>query len=37
MGMRDKKATGDDDGPVDVIILLGEGGLIVITERINSV
>jgi len=34
--MRDKKATGDD-GPVDVLILLGEGCRRVMTARINSI
>ena len=37
MEMRDNKATGDDDGSVYVLILLEEGGLRVMTERINSV
>jgi hypothetical protein len=34
--MRDKKATGGDNGPVGVLILLGEDGLRLMTERINS-
>jgi hypothetical protein len=37
MEMRDKNATEDDDGPVDVLILLGESGLKIMTERINSI
>jgi hypothetical protein len=35
--MRDKKATGDDDVPGDVLTLLGEDGLKVITQLINSI
>jgi hypothetical protein len=37
MEMRNKKATEDDDRPVDVLILLGESGLRIMTERINSI
>jgi hypothetical protein len=35
--MRDKKATGDDDVPGDVLKLLGEDGLRLKTELINSI
>jgi hypothetical protein len=35
--MRDKKATGDDDVPVDVLKLLGEDGLRRMTQLINSI
>jgi hypothetical protein len=34
--IRDKKATGDDDGPADVLKLLGENGLRLVTQMINS-
>jgi hypothetical protein len=34
--MRDKKATGDDDVPGDVIKLLGEDGLRLLTQLITS-
>ena len=34
--MRNKKATGDDDVPGDVLTLLGEGGLKVMTKLINT-
>jgi len=34
--MRNKKATGDDDVPGDVLKLLGEGGLKIMTKLINS-
>jgi hypothetical protein len=34
--MRDKKATGDDDVPGDVLKLLGDDGLRLMTQRINS-
>ena len=34
--MRNRKATGDDDVPVDVLKLLGEGGL-KITKLINTI
>jgi hypothetical protein len=34
--MRDKKARGDDDVPGDVLKLLGEGGLRLMTQMINS-
>jgi hypothetical protein len=36
-GMRDKKATGDDDVPGDVLILSGEDGLRLMTQLINSI
>jgi hypothetical protein len=35
--MRDKKATGDDDVPWDVHILLGEDGLRLMTQLINNI
>jgi hypothetical protein len=35
--LKDKKATGDDDVPGDVLKLLGEDGLKLITQLINSV
>lgn len=35
--MRVKKATGDDDRTVDVLVVLGEEGLRVMTERINNI
>jgi hypothetical protein len=35
--MRDKKATGDDDVPGDVLRLLGEDGLRLMTQLINSI
>jgi hypothetical protein len=35
--MRDKKATGDDDAPGDVLKLLGEDGLRLMTQLINSI
>jgi hypothetical protein len=35
--MRDKKATGDDDVPGDVLTLLGEDGLRLMTQLINSI
>ena len=34
--MRNKKATGDDDVPGDVLKLLGEGGLKIMTKLINT-
>ena len=34
--MRDKKATGDDDAPGDVLKLLGEDGLRLMTWLINN-
>jgi hypothetical protein len=34
--MSDKKATGDDDVPGDVLKLLGEDGLRLMTQLINS-
>jgi hypothetical protein len=33
--MRNKKATGDDDVPADVLKLLGEGGLKIMTKFIK--
>jgi len=35
--MRDKKATGDDDVPGDVLKLLREGGLKIMTKLINTI
>jgi hypothetical protein len=35
--MRDKEATGDDDVPGDVLILLGENGLELVTQLISSI
>ena len=35
--MRNKKATGDDDVPGDVLKLLGEGGLKIMTKFISTV
>jgi hypothetical protein len=35
--MRNKKATGDDDVPGDVLKLMGEGGLKIITKLINII
>jgi len=35
--MRNKKAIGNDDVPVDVLKLLGEGGLKIMTKLINTV
>jgi hypothetical protein len=35
--MRDKKATRDDDVPGDVLKLLGEDGLKLMTQLINSI
>ena len=35
--MRDRKATGDDDVPEDVLKLLGEGGLKILTKLINTI
>jgi hypothetical protein len=35
--MRDKKATGDDDVPGDLLKLLGEDGLRLMTKLINSI
>jgi hypothetical protein len=37
MKMRNKKATGDDDVPGDVLKLLGEGGLKIMTKLINTI
>ena len=35
--MRNKKVTGDDDVPGDVLKLLGEGGLKITTKLINTI
>jgi hypothetical protein len=35
--MRNKKATGDDDVPVDALILLGENGHQLMTQLISSI
>ena len=35
--MRNMKATGDDDVPGDVLKLLGEGGLKILTKLINTI
>jgi hypothetical protein len=35
--MRNKKATGDEDVPGDVLILMREGGLKIITKLINTI
>ena len=35
--MRNRKATGDDDAPGDVLKLLGEGGLKILTKLINPI
>ena len=35
--MRNRKATGDDDVPGDVLKLLGEGGLKILTKLINTI
>jgi glycosylphosphatidylinositol transamidase (GPIT) subunit GPI8 len=35
--MRDKKATGDDDVPVEALRLLGDGGLNLLTQLINNI
>ena len=35
--MRNRKATGDDDIPGDVIKLLGEGGLKILTKLCNTI
>jgi hypothetical protein len=37
MEMRDKKATGDDDVPGHVLKLLGEDGLKLMTQLMNSI
>ena len=36
-GMRNKKATGDDDVPGDVLKIFGEGGLKIMTKLINTI
>ena len=35
--MRNRQATGDDDVPGDVLKLLGEGGLKILTKLINTI
>jgi len=35
--MRNRKATGDDDIPGDVLKLLGEGGLNILTKLSNTI
>ena len=35
--MRNRKATGDDDIPVDVLKLLGDGGLKILTKLSNTI
>ena len=35
--MRDRRATGDDDTPGDVLKLLGEGGLKILSKLINTI
>jgi hypothetical protein len=35
--MRNRKATGDDDVPGDVLKLLGGGGLKILTKLINTI
>ena len=35
--MRNRKGTGDDDVPRDVLKLFGEGGLKIMTKLINTV
>jgi hypothetical protein len=35
--MKNRKATGDDDVPGDVLKLLGEGGLKIMTTLINTI
>jgi len=35
--MRNKKATGDNDAPGDVLKLLGEGGLKIMTKLIINI
>jgi len=35
--MRNKKATGDDDVSADVLKLLGDGGLKIMTKLINTI
>ena len=34
---RNKKVTGDDDVPADVLKLLGDGGLKIMTKLINTI
>jgi len=35
--MRNKKATGDEDVPGDVLNLLGKGGMKIITKLFNTI
>ena len=35
--MRDKKATGYDDAPGDVLQILGKSGLTIVTQLINNI
>ena len=35
--MRNRKATGDDDVPGDMLKLLGEGGLKILTKLFNTI
>jgi len=35
--IRNRKATGDDDAPGDLLKLLGEGGLKILTKIINII
>jgi hypothetical protein len=35
--MRNKKVTGDDDLPEDVLKLFGEGGLKIMTKLVNTI
>jgi hypothetical protein len=37
MEMRDKKPTGDNEVPPDVLKLLGEDGLRIVTQLINNI
>jgi len=37
MEMRDKKATGDNNVPADVLKLLGEDGHRIVTQLINNI
>jgi hypothetical protein len=37
MEMRDKKATGDDDVPVEALELLGDNGLNLLTQLMNNI
>jgi len=37
MEMRDKKTTGDNDVPVDVLKLVGQDGHRIVTQLINNI